>query len=102
MLKGHIYPKLTSKRSPRDKRKGFDRLFKKLLDTDFEGEPARFIVDHHSFHRPSRHVLRDMAWSGARNLEKERRGQLASQVKPRAIEPSRIIKPMPRLKGGRA
>jgi hypothetical protein len=64
MLKGHIYPKLTSKRSPRDKRKGFDRLFKKLLDTDFEGEPARFIVDHHSFHRPSRHHGEEMVRVG--------------------------------------
>lgn len=95
MLKGHTYQKLTSKRSPRDKRAVFKRLFQKLLDTDFDGEPARFIVDKHAFHRPSRQALREMAWLGARKAERERRAKAVPKAKP--PEPSRIIKPRVRL-----
>lgn len=78
MIIGHIYPTLTSARSPCFKRSAFDGAMKKILAADFEGG------------RPSRATLREMGWARAR---KEAAEQRAAQSPPILLEPSRIVRP---------
>lgn len=78
MLIGHIYPRLTSVRSPLFKREAFEKVFMQLRTTTFEG------------FQPSRRELREMAWLKAGKMAQEQR---AIQMPPMVIGESRILRP---------
>ena len=94
MIKGHVYPKCTSLRSPASKRKAFDQIFKRICRTDFDGETSVGLQGGF-IHRPSRKVLREMAWAAARKQAKEER----ANAQPPAPKPekSRILRPDKRI-----
>ena len=68
MLKGHVYPKLSSVRSPRYKRECFQSALRQIQATDFEGG------------RPSRRVQREMAWTRARSEAADQRAALRPAI----------------------